>query len=100
MPYVDVLGVGASNGVLRTSCTAPSLSSNTGMHGMSTAGNVKRQTCVRNRTSFMTSASATHTASVVETVTHFCVLDNQDTQAPPHITSPPEDDLLSAAILA
>ena len=48
----------------------------------------------------MTSASATYSASVGDSVTHFSVLENNDTQAPPHITSPPETDLLSAATLA
>ena len=49
---------------------------------------------------FLTSASATYSASVVGSLTHFCVLENQDTQAPPHITNPPETDLLSAALVA
>ena len=50
--------------------------------------------------SIMTSAGATYSASVVESVTHFCVLENQTTQAPPHITNPPETGLLSAVTLA
>ena len=64
------------------SCTAPSLSSNTGIQGMPTAGNMKRQTCLKNRTSLMTSASATYSASVVDSETHFCLLKNHETQAP------------------
>ena len=43
---------------------------------------------------------ATCSASVVESVTHFCVLENQLTAAPPHITTPPDTDLRSVALLA
>ena len=57
---------------------------------MPTAGNIKRQTCHRNRTSFMTSVSTTHSASVVYSVTHSCVLENEDKQAPPHISNRPK----------
>ena len=72
------------------SYTAPSLSSDTDVRGVLAVGNIKRQSCLRNRTSSMTSARATYSASVVDSVTQFCVLENHDTQAPPHITSPPE----------
>ena len=81
-------------------CPPPSLSSRTSTHGMPTSGSIKRQTCLGKSTSFITSAIATYPASVVESVTIFSVLENQDTQAPPHITNPPETDLLSAALLA
>ena len=81
-------------------CTAPSLSSNTGMHGIPTSGNIKRQTCLQKSTSLAMSPSATYSASVMESMTNFCVLENQLTHAPAHITNPPDTDLLSAALLA
>ncbi|CAB1117408.1 unnamed protein product [Ectocarpus sp. CCAP 1310/34] len=71
-----------------------------GMHGMTTCGNMKRQICLKNKISFTSSPSATYSASVVESVTHFCVLENQDTAPPPHVTIPPDTDLRSAALLA
>ena len=80
--------------------TAPWLSSNVGMQVTPTTGNMKRHTCLKNKTFLTTSASATYFVCVVESVTQFCVLDYQDTQAPPHTTIPPETDLLSAAALA
>ena len=80
--------------------TAPLVSSKTGMHGMSTSGNIKLQTCLCKRTSLIAAASATYSANVVESVTDFYVLENQDTRASPHITDPPEPDVLSAALLA
>ena len=82
------------------SCKVPLVSSNTGMHGIPTSGSMKRQTCLENNTSIMTSASATYFASVVGNITHFCVLENQDTEAPPLITSRLETDVLSVALLA
>ena len=85
--------------VFCASCTAPSLSSNTGMHGIPTSGNIKRQTCLEKSTSLAMSPSATYSASFVESVTHSCVLDNQLTHAPPHIINSPETDVLSAALL-
>ena len=86
--------------VFCASCTAPSLSSNTGMHGIPTSGNIKRQTCLEKSTSLAMSPSATYSASVMESMTNFCVLENQLTHAPAHITNPPDTDLLSAALLA
>ena len=78
------------------SCTAPSLSSNTGMRGMPTPIYIKRQINRKNDTSLMTSASATYSASVAESVARFCVVTNQATQTPAHITTPPDADLLSS----
>ena len=43
---------------------------------------------------------ATYSASVVESVTPFCVLENQFTAAPPPVTTPPDTDLRSVALLA
>ena len=60
----------------------------------------KHNTYLKNIASFMVSASATYSASVVECVTRFCVLENQHTLAPAHITASPEIDLLSVALLA
>ena len=38
-----------------------------------------------------------HHVSKRDVSAHFCVLETQDTQGPPHITNPPVSDLLSAA---
>ena len=99
MSPVDVLRVAIGNGVLRELHSTLIILKDRYMHGMPTSANVKRQTCLRKSTSFITSASATYSACVVESVTHFCVLENQDTQAPPHITNPLETGILSAALL-
>ncbi|CAB1107120.1 unnamed protein product [Ectocarpus sp. CCAP 1310/34] len=69
------------------------------MHGMPTCGNMKRQICLKNKISFTTSPSATYSASVVESVTHFCVLENQDTAPPPHLTIPPDTDQVTYGLL-
>ena len=58
------------------SCTAILLSSETGMHGITTSDNMEHYTRLRNNTPFITSASVTYSASAVERVTHFCVLEN------------------------
>ena len=64
------------------------------------ARKIKLHTHRMNIASLMVSASATYSASVVESVTHFCVLENQHTHAPAHIIAPPETDLLSVALMA
>lgn len=38
--------------------------------------------------------------SLGQSVTHFCALNNNVTDPPPHITKPPDTDLLSVALLA
>ena len=43
---------------------------------------------------------AMYSASVVESATHFCVLENQLIAAPLHFTTLPDDDLRSVALLA
>ena len=53
------------------SSTAPSLSSNTGTHGVLTSGSIKHQTLSRNSTSSKASAIATYFAYVVKSVTRF-----------------------------
>lgn len=50
--------------------------------------------------SLMMSASATCSASVVESVSHLCVLEKQQSYAPAHITDRPKPELLSVALLA
>ena len=82
------------------SCTAPWLSSKTGKHGMTLLGNIKRQICLKNNNSFTASPRATYSASEVERVTHFWVLENQHTLAPPHMITPPDTDRLSVALKA
>ena len=61
---------------------------------------MKRQTCLKNNNSFTASPRATYSASEVERVTHFYVLENQHTHAPAHVIAPPDTDLLSVALLA
>ena len=46
------------------------------MHGITTSDNMEHYTRLRNNTPFITSASVTYSASAVERVTHFCVLEN------------------------
>ena len=75
---------------------APWLSSKTGKHGIPLPGIMKRQTYFKNN-SFIASPRATYSASDVENVTHFCVLEKHHTHAPPHIIAPPDTDLLSVA---
>ena len=53
-----------------------------------------------NIASLVVSASAACAASVVERVSHFCVLENQHTHTCGHITAPPETDLRWVALLA
>ena len=79
---------------------APSLFSKTVMHIVPNLGKIKLHTYRKNIASLIVSASATYSVSVVESVTHFWVLENQHTHAPAHIIAPPETDLLSAALLA
>ena len=67
------------------SCTAPWLSSKIGKHGIPLPSSMKRHVCLRNNNFFTASPRATYSASDVESVTHFCVLENQHTHAPPHI---------------
>ena len=58
------------------------------------------QTCLENNISFTASPRATYSASEVERVKHFCVLENQHAHAPAHIIATPDTDLLSVALLA
>ena len=81
------------------SCKAPWLSSKTGKHGIRLPGIMKRQTCLTNNNSFTVLPRATYSASEVEGVAHFCVLDNQHTHALPHIIAPSDTNLLSVALL-
>ena len=46
---------------------------------------MKRKTYLKNNNSFNASPRATYSASDVERVTHFCVLENQHTYASPHM---------------
>ena len=81
------------------SCTAPWLSLKTEKDGMILLGNIKRQICLKSNYSFTASPRATYSASEVERLTHFWVLENQDTLVPPHmITPPPDTDHLSVAL--
>ena len=80
-------------------CKAPWLSSKTAKHGIPLPGIMKHQTCLKNNDYFTASPRATYSASEVESVTYFCVLENQHTHAPPHIIAPPDTDLLSVALL-
>ena len=69
VPYVYVLRIGIGDRML---CDLnPLLSSNKGMHGIPALGNMKRQTCLKNKISFATSDIATYSACVVDSVTHF-----------------------------
>ena len=79
------------------SCKAPWLSSKIGKHGIPLPGIMKRQACLKINNFFTASPRATYSASEVERVTHFCVLENQHTHAPAHIIVPSDTDLLSVA---
>ena len=70
------------------------------MHWRPALGERNVHTCLIKSTFFILSAKATSSTSEVERVTHFCVPENQQTAAPPHITTPPEMDYLSVALLA
>ena len=76
------------------------MSSKTVVHIVPNPGKIKLHTYRKNIASLIVSASAAYSASVVESVTHFWVLENQHTHAPAHIIAPPETNLLSAALLA
>ena len=80
-------------------CLAPLLSSKTVMHAEPRPGKIKLHTYRKKIISSMVSASATYSASVVESVTHLWVLENQHMHAPAHMTAPPETDLLSVVLL-
>ena len=67
---------------------------------MTLLGNIKRQICLKNNNSFTASPRATYSASEVKRVTHFWVLENQHTLAPPHMITPPDTDRLSVALEA
>ena len=110
--HVDMLRIRVRHGIMcQLYCTfvvlknyvVSWLSSKTSMHGMprvGRVGKVKHYTCLIKRASLAHSDMATYSASVVESVTHFCVLENQLTAAPPHITTAPDTDLRSVALLA
>ena len=55
---------------------------------------------LKNNNSFTVLPRVTYSASDVERMTHFCVLENKHTHAPPHVIAPPNTDLLSVALLA
>ena len=82
------------------SYTSPWLSLKTGKHDIPLPGNMKRHTCLKNNNSLTASPRATYSASDVERVAHYCVLENQHTYAPAHIIAPPDTDRLSVALLA
>ena len=71
---------------------APLLSSNTWMHGSPKSGNRKRHTRLKKSASLKSSAIATYSASLEESVVHLCVLEIHWMAAPPHITATPETD--------
>ena len=97
--HIDVLGVGASDGVLRKlHCTLVVLEHWNARHPY--IRQHKTSNLPKKSTSLAMSPSATYSASVMESMTNFCVLENQLTHAPAHITNPPDTDLLSAALLA
>ena len=79
---------------------APWLSSKSRKHGISLPGITKRQTYLKSNNSFAASPRATYSASDVERVTHFQVLENQHTHVSPDIIAPFDTDLLSIALLA
>ena len=97
--HIDVLGVGASDGVLRKlHCTLVVLEHWNARHPY--IRQHKTSNLPKKSTSLAMSPSATYSASVMESMANFCVLENQFTHAPAHITNPPDTDLLSAALLA
>ena len=79
---------------------APSLSSKPVTHDVPKPGEIKFHTYRRKIISLIVSASATYSASVVESVTHFWVLEKQHKHAPAHVIALPETQLLSSALLA
>ena len=76
------------------------MSSKIGKHGIPLPGGMKQDTCLKNDNYFIVSSRATYSASDVESVTHFCVLENQHTHAPLHIIASPDTNLLAVDLLA
>ena len=85
---------------LLAKCNAPTLSSKMVVHPTLRSGKIKLQMYRKKIASLNPSAIATYSASVEDNVTLFCVLEKNDTQAPAHITTPPETDILSVVLLA
>ena len=82
------------------SLVAPSLSTNTLMLFSEREGTMNDDTAFTNSPSLTPSPSATYSASVVESVTIFCVLLEHLTVELPTVTTTPDTDLLSSAFSA
>ena len=94
MPYIDVLRIEIINRMLRN-LDRTLVVIEKGMQGIPALGNIKRQTCLKNKFFLPTSDIATYCAWFVESVPHFCVLECHKTGPPAYITTPPEIDRLS-----
>ena len=94
MCFVFEIDIGFDAGDLALSSASKTL-----MHYRLALGKRNLQTCLIKSASLIPSAIATYSALDVERVMHFCVLENQLTAVPPHITTPPEADLVSVALL-
>ena len=79
---------------------APLLSSKTLIDRELKPGKIYLQIYRVKITCSIVSAMAAYSASVVERVTPFRILENQHTQAPAYVITPPETVLLSVALLA
>ena len=79
---------------------APTLSSLTKVHLTSRSGIIKLQIYRKKIVPLISAVKATYSASVEERVTLFYVLENNDTHAPAHITTPPDTDCRLVFLLA